>query len=267
MALSAKISKEVFDGLPDLIKAEYIQTDGNILLNVTPIEGFALENVEGLKNSLAATRTERDNATTLSKQFEGITADEAKTAILKVKEYASFDPEQKVAEGIKAQKEMIIAEHNKVVNSKDETINKLTGQVERHLIDSTATVALAEAKGNVTLLMPHIKDQVKMKEIDGNYVAQILDKNGNARIGDTQGNLMTMGQLVTEMKGNKEYASAFEGTGNSGTSTEPGGSTDTTTATTLDKGETKVINSSDQDGLNTSLADLASGKTTVQFNG
>ncbi len=266
MTLAAKITKEAHDALPDALKAEYIEKDGSFLVDIQPVEGFALENITGLQNALSATRTERDTALETAKVFDGIDAEAAKTAIIKVKEYASFDPDQKIAEGIKAQKEMIIGEHNKAMNVKDDTIGKLTSQVEKHLIDSTATVAINDAKGNLTLLMPHIKQQTRMKEVDGNYIAQILDGNKNVRIGDTQGTNMTMKQLVDEMKTKPEFASAFEGTGSSGTTTKPGGSSEKTKAALKEKGEAKVIDANDQEGLNSSLADIASGKTKVQFN-
>ena len=265
MALAAKISKEQFEALAEHFKPEYVQKDGNYLLDVTPTDGFALENVDGLKSALGATKTERDNAVKLSKQFEGINVDEAKEAVEKLKQFQSFDPEKKIEEGIKAQKEELVNQHNKAMSVKDDSISKLTDQVERHLIDASANAAIVEAKGNNLFLMPHIKDQVKMKEVDGKYIAQVLDGAGNARIGDTQGNLMTVAQLVTEMKGKPEFASAFEGTGMSGTTTKPGSSTDNTN-TTPKPGEKTIIDSTDQQGMNDSLEDIATGKATVEFN-
>ena len=217
-----------------------------------------------MKSSLSATRAERDTAISNAAEFKGMNVGEAKKAIAKVKEYANFNPEEKVAEGIKVQKEQLITEHNKAMDVKDLVINKLTGQVSKHLIDSTATTALAAHKGNVHLLLPVIKNQVKMTEVNGEYKAQILDGNGHARIGNTNGDLMTMDQLVAEMKAKPEFAGAFEGTGSSGGGAKPGGSTDPKTKQPVTG--SRVIDADDQDGLNNSLEDMASGKATVQFN-
>lgn len=265
MTLAAKITEEIFNGLDDILKKEYVKKDDKYLLDVKPVDGFALENVDGLKTSLAAVRTERDAAKSNFTEFEGISAVDAKKAIKKVKEYANFDPDQKIAEGIQSQKEQLIAEHNKVVDEQNGKIEKLTSQVSTHLIDATATTALNDAKGSIALLLPTIKNQVKMTEIDGRYVAQVIDANGNARIGNTNGDSMTVTQLVTEMKEKPEYAGAFEGTGSSGTDTKPAGSNDKQTITP--KPGSKTISINDQDGLDNSLEGMASGETTVNFEG
>lgn len=264
MTLAAKINKETFDALNDTLKGEYIEKDGSYLVDIKPIDGFALENVDGLKTALGTTRTERDTAITAAAAFKGLDVDEAKKAIEKLKEYQNFDPDQKIAEGIKAQKDALITEHNKAMEVKETKISTLTGQLESKLIDVDALAAIEKHEGNSSLLLGLIKNQTRMKEVNGQFIAEVIDGAGNARIGNTQGDLMTMDQLVMEMKEKTEYAGAFKGTGSSGSGTKPGGSGEQTT-TTSPKGQ-KVVDANDQNGLNANLEDIASGKTTVQFD-
>ena len=82
-----------------------------------------------------------------------------------------------------------------------------------HLVGNVAKSAIAEHKGNELFLMPHIEKQAKVvkDEASGKYVVRVLDGEGQFR-GDGKGGFMGVGDLVGEMKANKQFGGAFEST-------------------------------------------------------
>lgn len=94
---------------------------------------------------------------------------------------------------------------------------KLRTSMERNLIDAAAAQELARHSDSPKMLLPHIRGQMKVVEQDGEFYARVVDSNGNVRIGSGQGSSpMTLSELIEEMKGDKEFAPAFRGSGASG---------------------------------------------------
>jgi hypothetical protein len=108
------------------------------------------------------------------------------------------------------------------LSSKDGEITQMRGSLEKHLITAEATSAIAALEGEAVLLMPHVRDKVKVFNEDGNYVARVVDKDGDPR-GDGKGGFMTIAGLVAEMKKDPVFARAFKASGNSGGGTPPSG--------------------------------------------
>ena len=98
---------------------------------------------------------------------------------------------------------------------------KYSKEIERLLIEASAAQVISEAKGNTTLLMPHIKTKTRVREEDGQFIVDILDDKGVPRISPNSGNNspMTIAELVTEMKNSTTFSPAFEGSGMSGAGT------------------------------------------------
>jgi hypothetical protein len=108
--------------------------------------------------------------------------------------------------------------------SKDtKRIEVLTGSMYRHVVVSQATQAIAAQKGDSNLLMPFVQQQIKVAEgDDGEIVAQVVDKAGNLRYSPiTPGQVMTIAELVAEMKASTTYAKLFESTTPSGSGKRP----------------------------------------------
>lgn len=117
----------------------------------------------------------------------------------------------------------LVAGHEKEKSTLAKERDELRGSLDRYLVDSEATSALAELKGSPKLLLPHVRTHVKvMKEGDG-YVARVVDKDGDPRV-NSQGLPLTIKDLVGEMKKSPDYAMAFEASGNSGGGKRPGNS-------------------------------------------
>lgn len=113
------------------------------------------------------------------------------------------------------------------IAGKDQEILGKDRSISMYLIDQKATSALAENKGSVDLLMPHIQKQCQVvvdgENIDGsrNYVTRVVDTEGNHRT-DGKGGFMTVENLVTEMKTQDSFARAFESETPSGGGKQPG---------------------------------------------
>lgn len=78
------------------------------------------------------------------------------------------------------------------------------------LVENAATSAVAELKGVPELLLPFIKQQVKVGEKDGEFIVQVIDSQGDQRYSGTTGQPMSIKELVAEMKGQEKFGRLFE---------------------------------------------------------
>jgi hypothetical protein len=99
---------------------------------------------------------------------------------------------------------------------KDSEIAGLTEHLVMEKIDKTATEAIAAAKGSVPVLLPHVKNACRcVKGDDGEYRVEVLEEGKRPRL-STNGNLMTISELVEEMKSSEHFGMCFEGNGATG---------------------------------------------------
>lgn len=127
-----------------------------------------------------------------------------------------------IAKQLESQKSGLITAHQKELLARDTRTTALQNQLYGLMVENAATSAVAELKGVPELLMPFIKQQVKVTEADGQFVVNVLDGSGEARYGAT-GQLMTIKELVTEMKANEKYGRLFESEAGNGGGMPPGG--------------------------------------------
>lgn len=215
------------DDAPEAVRSFYTPgtadagTDGRFVLTVDPVDGFALENVTGLKGTLSKEMTARKAAERINKAFEGVDPDKAREALAKYEEFANLDPAKeadKIAQTkVDAITAQLVQKHGTELAASKDRIASLMGAVDGLTRKQAATAALAEAKGSVGLLLPHVLAHTRVKENDdGTFAVEVVDAAGNARIGDSQGRLMDIKGLVAEMRQSDEYARAFDGEGQSG---------------------------------------------------
>lgn len=122
------------------------------------------------------------------------------------------------------------AQFGSQIATKDGEIVAMRGSLEKYLITAEATSAIAAAEGEAILLMPHVQSKVKVFNEDGNYIARVIDKDGDPR-GDGKGGFMTIAGLVAEMKKDPVFARAFKASGNTGGGMPPKGQQNTNTNT------------------------------------
>jgi hypothetical protein len=130
--------------------------------------------------------------------------------------------------------------------------------LERRLLEAEAATAIAQAKGEARLLMPHVVDRLRLAG-DGAAVAiDIVDDAGQPRRvqagADGAARAMTLSDLIAELRADPVFARAFEGTGRSG-----GGAS---AARTAGDG-VRVISIHDQRAINAHVADIAAGRVRI----
>jgi len=262
MALKAKVLD--ISSLPEAIRALYRQEDDFFVLDVETVDGFALEDVSGLKSAMQKQRTQINMLKDSMKAFEidGVMMDPAaaQSAMAKVKELGNLSPTELAEQRVKSALEQAGAQFKKQLETKDAEISGLTGHLSSVMIDQAATAALAAKGGNIKLLLPHVKQQVKLVKDDKGYHTQVIDGDGNARIHVASGRTsdMTLEQLIDEMSASTDFAAAFNATAKPGGGSEgnrrPNGN-----------GSPRVIRASDQAAVNGSIVDIAAGKTQVEL--
>jgi hypothetical protein len=270
MALKARINKSTYDALPDVVRAEYSAVEGteDFLLSVDPVGGFALENIDGLKSTLAKKNTE---VNTLKGQLKGFMVDgevidptTAIEAIAKFKSLGNLSPEemanQKVQAALQQQKQQFDTQLSKTT----EATTKLKSKLEAVMIDQAATAALAGKGGNVKLLLPHVKSHVKIVEDNGDFKVVVVDDEGNTKLHVEGGKAtdMSLEQLVQSMASDDNFASAFNAKGVPGGGTTPGKNGNNSTTS----GAVRVIPADDTRAVGGSLKDIAAGKATVAMD-
>jgi len=109
-----------------------------------------------------------------------------------------------------------------VTTAKDTELAEMRAALSKHLISDAASRALAEHKGSIDLLLPHVLASCRMHRLDnGDYGVTVLDAQGDSRF-DSAGGLMGVSGLVSEMKTQDKFGRAFESEAPAGGNTPPG---------------------------------------------
>lgn len=220
MALKAALTAEQFVALDAATKAHYQQSGDMYLLAVEPVNGYQLRDVDDLTKALARERGELKTARERLADFEGLDAKAARDAVSKVGAMKDWKPEDKVREQIEAIKADLVGKHGTERAGLETQVKELQAQLEEHLVVASATKAITEQKGNVELLLPHVRSQVRVtKDAKGKFFAEVVDHDGNPRISlkSKAAENMGIGELVESMRNSPTYAPAFAGSGQSGT--------------------------------------------------
>lgn len=291
--MSLKAVVDSIEGMPEDIVAHYKEVkdkEGKVKfhLDVTSVDGLALEDVTALKTTLT---TLRKSEKTLRKEveagentlrkyeakFEGIDPKSAKEALDKIDDIKNWDGETKVAEAVKvatekatvdaqARIDKLVADHNEKVTGLDTKLKSSREQLNTALVTTRIVEAISKADGNVDLLMPHVERQMKMVEDDnGKFEPQVVDAKGERRYKDiATGSYMDQDDLLVEMKDSATYAACFKGTGSSGAGKRGSDNSGDNKPSKKDK-DVKHVKSTDQKAMNENIKGIASGKVVVDF--
>lgn len=113
-------------------------------------------------------------------------------------------------------KKQILEKHDEEMKLVVERETGMKNTLDTYLIEGAAVRAISEAKGSTKLLLPHVKNSLKVVDENGAFVARVVNSDGSVRIGDNKGAPMTIGELLTTMKKDESFMAAFEGTGANG---------------------------------------------------
>ncbi len=221
--LTAKL--KTLDGLDDGIKAHYREKDGGFILDVDSVDGFALEDVAGLRSALSRQTQRGDEATESLKAFEGIDPKVAREAITTAAKFKDFDPEkdaEKLAsEKFETAKAQLVDHHATELASRDATIAKSEKEIDGLTRHSSALAAIEKADGNPRGLMPEVLKRTRNKRLDdGSRVVEVLDAHGQPLYA-AGGQNANLDDLLGELKKDNDWAFAFKGTGHSGSGSPP----------------------------------------------
>lgn len=230
MALKAIVDK--IEDAPETVRDQYRPgtadegAEGKFVLAVEGVGGWALEDVSGLKSALGKERTTREKLERDVIAFKDLDPSKAKAALAELEELKKLDPSaeaDKIANSkFEAAKAQLLEKHGQEIDQREQRIGKLSGAVDRLVRQAAATAAIAEAKGSVELLLPHVLAHTRVKEAeDGEFTVEVVDRAGNVRIGDSKGSPMDIKGLVAEMRQSDTFSRAFDGDGHSGGGKQP----------------------------------------------
>lgn len=206
--MALKLSIDKLEDVAEQLREHYEKRDdGKFWL-------IGVEDVGGLKSALEKEKEERRLAKQALEKLKNVDPEE----YTRLK--ADFEDRERKAAERKGEYDKLLVQvnekHATALAERDNQNKALRTALESSLIDSEATRAIAGAKGVPELLLPHVRQSVKVVEEDGKFVAKVVDRAGTPRIGDAKGAPMTIDQLVGEMRESEVFGRAFEGTGASG---------------------------------------------------
>lgn len=291
MALKAIL--ETIEGLAEDIVAHYKEKtiDGvkKFYLDVTGVDGLALEDVTALKTTITTLRksektlrkdvdTGEDALRKHEAKFEGVDPKAAKEAIGKMEEMANWNGDEKIADASKVATEKaeaaaqvridkIAADNNEKVTGLDAKLKSSQAQLHEAIVETKIRQAIGDLEGNAGLLYPHVLAQVKMVESDnGKFAPQVLNAAGDQRYKDeVAGTFMNINDLVTEMRDNETYAPCFKGTGSSGAGKRGSGDGDGNKKPASKDKKVKHIKHDDAAAVSENLEGIANGSVVVDM--
>lgn len=198
--------------VPEALRPFYFQKDAN--------SPWTLDDPNSLRGHLANLKNENQSLKGKNSQFSklveaGIDAD---TALRLHNEAQNRETERLTQEGdFKTLKEQMETNFNNERQNWTGREQKLVGTIDKILVQDAARAALSDPDidGNPTLLLPLIRDRVKVTETDDGFSVQVLRPDGAPML-NAQNQPASLKDLFLEMKGKPEYAGAFKGLNQSG---------------------------------------------------
>jgi len=234
MAVKAILTKAEYEGDGDL-QEHYVpreNVENEFVLDVTKVGSFALEDVGGLRSALGKEREKAGKLSGKLDKFKGIEDPEAAlAAIAKLAELDDLTGDDRIkalreelegqfAKKFDSDRSKLAAKHGEEIATVTKDRDGLMTQLQSALIDNSVKDAVSTAKGNQKLLSLPIRQHVRLVRGDdnGELKVRIVDADGQERISLKPGvtDPMTIGELVEEFRADKDYASAFEGSGATG---------------------------------------------------
>jgi hypothetical protein len=208
------------------LRSFYVEQNGKYVLDVAASEGFALENVAGLKTALVTERNLKAELEQKAKEYEtrfsayeGLDPNAARDALRRLETITTLDPEKEaekladekykaksktLKEKYEADMEAIRTDATTKLTAAEAALQAKTQQIQSLLVDNAISTHLAklnpvaDLRDAVELLA---RQSIKTKEVDGRLVVQVVDANGQQRFKDVlNGVPMTVEDLLTEMR-------------------------------------------------------------------
>ena len=216
--------------IPEQFRSLYAEADGKYKLRDDDVVKGARAALVGLNGALKAARSENKTLkgtridTSALAEFGEDPVAQVNGAAAKIAEL-----QQAIASGTKINPEKIKEDLTVAFSKEKETLVKrneaLTGQLHGLLVDNAATTAIAELKGVPELLLPFVRNQVKVVEADGKLTVNVVDAQGDTRFSTATGQPMSIKELVQSMKADAKFGRLFESEVPQGGGSQPGAQT------------------------------------------
>lgn len=201
------------EGKYELVKDEKVMGARQALLGLNTALKAAREENKGLKKSKIDLSGLAEYG---EKPEEIITNVQAK-----IKELAD-----QIASGAKVNPDKIKADLQAGWTQEREKLTKRAEALEKQLhtmmVDNAITSASAELKGVPDLLLPFVRNQVKVVEEDGQLAVKVVDDAGDVRYSSVTGKPMSIKELVASMKSDQKYGRLFDSEAPQGGGQQPG---------------------------------------------
>ena len=108
------------------------------------------------------------------------------------------------------------------------------------LMESAARTAIRDHNGSVELLLPHLREKIEVREVDGRFKTVILGDDGEPRLAPDAtkpDEHMSVGEYVATLRDAEGFARAFGGRGATGSGVSSTADTGGGTVPTIPKGD------------------------------
>lgn len=223
MALKAML--QTLNGLDDAAKAMYRQDGEHFILDVEPVEGFALENVSALKTALQREREAAETASKTAKAFDGLDPVKAREALEKLEKVRNWTPDDKVNDLLEARTQELAEKKDAEKAAIEAKLNTYRKRYEAVTVEAMLKDAATKAKFISPALAPKLfRDAVRLEETEqGDLIPVVLGPDGKAAtVVENSGKVRpkTIEEYVAEMAKTDEFAplvAANSATGTAGT--------------------------------------------------
>lgn len=220
MALLARISKDDHAKLADHFKPEYKAAGDEFVLDVTPVGGWVLEDVGGLKATLSDRKKKHEDAQAIVAAYGDLTPEAARAAVEKLTSLDGLDGKEKIEARIASITTQLEAKFKGENAKTAEEREALRAELYETLVDREATAAIAATGAPVDVLLPHVRTQIKVeKDSNGKHRAVVIyAENSNPRMSMKSGSNdpMSIAELVEEFRTKKQFMPLFPGSKASG---------------------------------------------------
>lgn len=225
---------ETLDNVPEDFRSLYSEREGRFVLNTEDeTVGPALKALTGASKALRQARSDAEKARgqriDLSPLADyGTTVDEILTSF--TTRYDELQEQLKDKDGnqinVEKLKATLAEKHGNEIKTKNDQIEKLTGQIQSLVIDTDARRAILDNDPavDIDIVLPFVSGQVKVIDSDGKPAARVVDEDGEIRMSPVTGEPMTIDELVKGMKKSEKFGVFFKSDAPKGAGSNPGGS-------------------------------------------
>tara|TARA_Y100000114_G_scaffold92046_1_gene85493 strand:- start:3906 stop:4730 length:825 start_codon:yes stop_codon:yes gene_type:complete len=173
------------EAIPEQFRPLYRQEGDVYVPSIKPAHGYGIDKVDSLKRQIAELGEKHSRGTSKLRAYEdaegNLIEPERVQRLLELESRQAQQATQQktqqemAAEQFDALKTQLEQKHSKEMQAIQQRREHLEAELRRHVVTNAALNALSKAGANADLLMPHVESMTRVDEIDGQFVARVLD--------------------------------------------------------------------------------------------